>query len=427
MKKITRREAFRYGLTGIAAIGTTLALPAAATASAASRPGLAAERARPLVGTIGHADHGKTTLASALTTVLARKYGGTARSVDQITSAPAEEVDGISIRASRVEYATPARGYAHVDCASHADCVKNMIMGTPRLDAVILVVSATDSIMPQAREQLRLARKLGVGSIVVFMSKCDLVDDPEMFDLVEMEIRELLTRSGFPGDDVPVVRGSALKALDGEDHWEDSIVRLATQLDGSVPDPQQPLDKPFLMPVESVVPRSDGTTVVTGTIEHGTIRTGDEIEIVGGEQTYRTTCAGIEQWGKTSDSAHSGESCRVALQGIRPEQAERGLVLARPGSITARTGLEAEVYFPSQEEGGRGTAVENGHRSQFHFRTAEVTGAIELPEDVKSIRPGDNITVKATLLRPVAMDNGARFTIRENGRPVGFGMEFTAR
>ncbi|WNI26752.1 GTP-binding protein [Streptomyces sp. ITFR-16] len=425
MRKSTRREALRYGLAGIAAIGTTPALPAAAKASAVFRPGLAAERARPLVGTIGHAGDGKTTLASALTTVLARKYGGKARSVDQITSAPAEEVEGVPIRASRVEYATPARGYTHVDCASRADCVKNMIMGTPRLDAVILVVSANDSMLPDAREQVRLARKAGVGSIVVFMSKCDLVDDPETLDLVEMEIREHLSRDGFPGDDVPVVRGSALKALEGENAWEESIVRLATQLDGSVPDPQQPLDKPFLMPVESVSSQSGDTTVVTGTIEHGTIRTGDEMEIVGGEQTLRATCTGIEQWGQRADSARSGESCRVALRDVRPEQVGRGLVLARPGSITARTRLEAEVYFPSQEEGGHGTAVETGHRSQFHFRTAEVTGSIELPENVKSIEPGDHITVRATLLRPVAMDNGARFTIREDGRPVGFGMRVT--
>ncbi|MFJ9979440.1 GTP-binding protein [Streptomyces cyaneofuscatus] len=425
MRKITRREAFRYGVTGIAAIGSTAVLPVAANTPAAVRQKvLAAERARPVVGTIGHAGHGRTTLTSALTTVLARRYGGKARSVDQIAGAPAEVVDGVPIRASRVEYATPVRGYTHVDCASHKDCAKNMIMGT-RLDAAILVVSAADSIMPETREQIRLARQVGVGRIVVFLSKCDVVDDAELIELVEMEVRALLSRYGFPGDDTPVVRGSALQALEGVSAWEESVVSLAGHLDGYVPDPEQSFDKPFLMPVESVVSPGGGPTIVTGSIEYGTIKTGDEVEIVGGEETIRATCTGIERAGGVSDSARSGEGCRVALQGVRPEQVERRLVLARPGSIAARSRFEAEVYFPSQEEGGRGTPVPSGHSAPFHVRTAEITGAIDLSGGAKRAQPGDLHAVGATLLRPVAIGDGTRFSIREDGRAVGFGVRIT--
>ncbi|MFC8730597.1 MULTISPECIES: GTP-binding protein [Streptomyces] len=425
MKKITRRAALRYGLTGIAAIGSTAVLPAAAKAPAAVRKEvLPSERARPVVGTIGHAGHGKTTLASALTTVLARKYGGAARSVDQITAAPAEEVDGIPIRASHVEYATPARGYTHVDCASHIDCAKNMIMGTRRLDAAILVVSAAEGPMPETREQILLARQAGVGHILVFLSKCDLVDDPELLDLVEMEIRDLLSQYDFPGDDTPIVRGSALKALEGADAvWEGSVIELARHLDHYIPDPERPVDKPFLMPVESVAsPAGGDAVVVTGASEYGTLNTGDEVEIVGGEERVGATCTGIEKSGQVSDSVRSGESCRAALRGVRPEQVGRGLALARPGSFAAHTRFEAEVYFPSQEEGGRSTLVPNGYSALFHIYTAEVTGSVELPEGAEGSQTGCHIGVKAALRRPVAMGDGTRFTIRENGRAVGFGV-----
>jgi len=376
------------------------------------------------VGTIGHVDHGKTTLTAALTRVCAETWGGEMRAFDQIDNAPEERERGITINTSHVEYDSSIRHYAHVDCPGHADYVKNMITGAAQMDGAILVVSAADGPMPQTREHILLSRQVGVPYIVVFMNKADMVDDAELLELVEMEVRELLETYDFPGDDTPIVIGSALKALEGDtsDLGMPSVRKLVETLDAYIPDPVRDIEKPFLLPIEDVFSISGRGTVVTGRIERGIVKVGDEIEIIGLKDTTKTTCTGVEMFRKLLDEGRAGENVGVLLRGTKREDVERGQVLAKPGSITPHTKFEAEVYILSKEEGGRHTPFFKGYRPQFYFRTTDVTGACELPEDVEMVMPGDNIKMVVTLINPIAMDDGLRFAIREGGRTVGAGV-----
>ncbi|RUO26712.1 elongation factor Tu [Aliidiomarina minuta] len=382
------------------------------------------ERSKPHVnvGTIGHVDHGKTTLTAAITTVLAKVYGGAAKDFASIDNAPEERERGITISTSHVEYDTPIRHYAHVDCPGHADYVKNMITGAAQMDGAILVVAATDGPMPQTREHILLSRQVGVPFIVVFMNKCDMVDDEELLELVEMEVRELLSEYDFPGDDLPVIQGSALKALEGDEAWTQKIVELAEALDTYIPEPERDIDKPFLMPIEDVFSISGRGTVVTGRVERGIVNTGDEVEIVGIKDTTKTVVTGVEMFRKLLDEGRAGENIGALLRGTKREDIQRGQVLAKPGSITPHTKFEAEVYVLSKEEGGRHTPFFKGYRPQFYFRTTDVTGAVELPEGVEMVMPGDNIKFVVDLIAPIAMDDGLRFAIREGGRTVGAGV-----
>jgi elongation factor Tu len=382
------------------------------------------ERKKPHVnvGTIGHVDHGKTTLTAAISAVLAKTYGGEVKNFAQIDNAPEERERGITINTSHIEYDTPARHYAHVDCPGHADYVKNMITGAAQMDGAILVVAATDGPMPQTREHILLSRQVGVPFIIVFMNKCDMVDDEELLELVEMEVRELLSEYDFPGDDLPVIQGSALKALEGQPEWEAKILELAVALDTYIPEPARDIDKPFLLPIEDVFSISGRGTVVTGRVERGIVRIGDEVEIVGVHATTKTTCTGVEMFRKLLDEGRAGENCGVLLRGTKRDDVERGQVLAKPGSINPHTTFESEVYVLSKEEGGRHTPFFKGYRPQFYFRTTDVTGTIELPEGVEMVMPGDNIKMVVTLIYPIAMDDGLRFAIREGGRTVGAGV-----
>ncbi|MEZ9368946.1 MULTISPECIES: elongation factor Tu [unclassified Shewanella] len=382
------------------------------------------ERSKPHVnvGTIGHVDHGKTTLTAAISAVLSKVYGGEVKDFAQIDNAPEERERGITINTSHIEYDTPSRHYAHVDCPGHADYVKNMITGAAQMDGAILVVAATDGPMPQTREHILLSRQVGVPFIIVFMNKCDMVDDEELLELVEMEVRELLSEYDFPGDDLPVIQGSALKALEGEADWEAKVVELAEALDTYIPEPERDIDKPFLLPIEDVFSISGRGTVVTGRVERGIITVGDEVEIVGVKDTTKTTCTGVEMFRKLLDEGRAGENCGVLLRGTKRDDVERGQVLAKPGSITPHTTFESEVYVLSKEEGGRHTPFFKGYRPQFYFRTTDVTGTIELPEGVEMVMPGDNIKMVVTLIYPIAMDDGLRFAIREGGRTVGAGV-----
>ena len=374
------------------------------------------------VGTIGHVDHGKTTLTAAITNVLAKTYGGQAFAFDQIDKAPEEKARGITINTSHVEYDTPTRHYAHVDCPGHADYVKNMITGAAQMDGAILVVASTDGPMPQTREHILLSRQVGVPYIIVFMNKCDMVDDEELLELVEMEVRELLSDYDFPGDDLPVIRGSALKALEGEAEWEAKIVELGEALDTYIPEPVRAIDKPFIMPIEDVFSIAGRGTVVTGRVEQGIIKVGETVEIVGIKDTVATTCTGVEMFRKLLDEGRAGENIGALLRGTKREDVERGQVLAKPGSIKPHTKFEGEVYVLSKEEGGRHTPFFKGYRPQFYFRTTDVTGAVELPEGVEMVMPGDNLKFVVELICPIAMDEGLRFAIREGGRTVGAGV-----
>jgi elongation factor Tu len=384
------------------------------------------ERTKPHVnvGTIGHVDHGKTTLTAAMTMVLAKKYGGEAKSYDQIDSAPEEKARGITINTAHVEYETAKRHYAHVDCPGHADYVKNMITGAAQMDGAILVVSAADGPMPQTREHILLARQVGVPYIVVYLNKADQVDDKELLDLVEIEVRELLNKYEFPGDKTPIIIGSALKAMEGDkgELGEGSIIKLAEALDNYIPQPQRALDGAFLMPVEDVFSISGRGTVVTGRVERGAIKVGEEIEIVGLKPTQKTVCTGVEMFRKLLDQGQAGDNVGVLLRGTKREEVERGQVLAKPGSITPHTKFTAEIYVLSKEEGGRHTPFFNGYRPQFYFRTTDVTGAIELAQGTEMVMPGDNVTVTVALIAPIAMEEGLRFAIREGGRTVGAGV-----
>ena len=384
------------------------------------------ERTKPHVnvGTIGHVDHGKTTLTAAICTVLASKFGGEAKAYDQIDAAPEEKARGITINTAHVEYETEHRHYAHVDCPGHADYVKNMITGAAQMDGAILVVSAADGPMPQTREHILLARQVGVPYIIVYLNKCDMVDDPELLELVEMEVRELLSNYNFPGDDIPIIKGSAKLALEGDkgELGEQSILKLAETLDSYIPTPERALDQPFLMPIEDVFSISGRGTVVTGRVERGIIRVGDEIEIVGIRPTSKTTCTGVEMFRKLLDEGEAGDNIGVLLRGTKREDVERGQVLAKPGSITPHTKFAAEVYVLTKEEGGRHTPFFNGYRPQFYFRTTDVTGDIKLPEGVEMVMPGDNIDMEIKLITPIAIEQGLRFAIREGGRTVGSGV-----
>ena len=384
------------------------------------------ERTKPHVnvGTIGHVDHGKTTLTAALTSILAKKYGGEAKGYDQIDNAPEEKARGITIATSHVEYQSEKRHYAHVDCPGHADYVKNMITGAAQMDGAILVVSAADGPMPQTREHILLARQVGVPYIVVYLNKADMVDDKELLELVEMEVRDLLTQYQFPGDKTPVVIGSALKALEGDESeiGVPSIYKLVEVLDEYIPIPERPIDKPFLLPIEDVFSISGRGTVVTGRIERGIVKVGEELEIVGLKPTVKTTCTGVEMFRKLLDEGRAGDNVGVLLRGTKREEVERGQVLAKPGSITPHTKFEAEVYVLSKEEGGRHTPFFKGYRPQFYFRTTDVTGEVQLPEGVEMVMPGDNIKMVVQLIAPVAMEEGVRFAIREGGRTVGAGV-----
>ena len=384
------------------------------------------ERTKPHVnvGTIGHVDHGKTTLTAAICTVLATKFGGEAKAYDQIDAAPEEKARGITINTAHVEYETEHRHYAHVDCPGHADYVKNMITGAAQMDGAILVVSAADGPMPQTREHILLARQVGVPYIIVYLNKCDMVDDPELLELVEMEVRELLSNYNFPGDDIPIIKGSAKLALEGDkgELGEQSIMKLAETLDSYIPTPERALDQPFLMPIEDVFSISGRGTVVTGRVERGIIHVGDEIEIVGIRPTAKTTCTGVEMFRKLLDQGEAGDNIGVLLRGTKREEVERGQVLAKPGSITPHTKFSAEVYVLTKEEGGRHTPFFSGYRPQFYFRTTDVTGTIKLPEGVEMVMPGDNIRMEITLITPIAMDEGLRFAIREGGRTVASGV-----
>ena len=384
------------------------------------------ERTKPHVnvGTIGHVDHGKTTLTAAITMVLAKKFGGEAKSYAQIDSAPEEKARGITINTAHVEYETKSRHYAHVDCPGHADYVKNMITGAAQMDGAILVVSAADGPMPQTREHILLARQVGVPYIVVYMNKADMVDDAELLELVEMEVRELLSKHNFPGDDTPIVIGSALKALEGDqsDIGEPSIFKLADALDSYIPEPVRAVDGAFLMPVEDVFSISGRGTVVTGRVERGVIKVGEEIEIVGLRPTIKTVCTGVEMFRKLLDQGQAGDNVGVLLRGTKREEVERGQVLAKPGTITPHTKFSAEIYVLSKEEGGRHTPFFQGYRPQFYFRTTDVTGAIELPAGTEMVMPGDNVSVTVNLIAPIAMEEGLRFAIREGGRTVGAGV-----
>ena len=384
------------------------------------------ERTKPHVniGTIGHVDHGKTTLTAAIATVLSAKFGGEAKDYDQIDAAPEEKARGITINTAHVEYETANRHYAHVDCPGHADYIKNMITGAAQMDGAILVVSAADGPMPQTREHILLARQVGVPYIIVFLNKCDLVDDEELLELVEMEVRELLTNYEFPGDDIPVIKGSARMALDGDkgEMGEGAIMQLADALDNYIPTPERAIDGTFLMPVEDVFSISGRGTVVTGRVERGIIKVGEEIEIVGIRETAKTTCTGVEMFRKLLDQGQAGDNIGVLLRGTKREEVERGQVLAKPGSITPHVAFSGEVYVLSKEEGGRHTPFFNNYRPQFYFRTTDVTGAITLPADKEMVMPGDNVTISVKLITPIAMEEGLRFAIREGGRTVGAGV-----
>ncbi len=376
------------------------------------------------VGTIGHVDHGKTTLTAALTKVLAEKFGGDAQAFDAIDNAPEERARGITIATSHVEYQSDNRHYAHVDCPGHADYVKNMITGAAQMDGAILVVSAADGPMPQTREHIVLARQVGVPHIVVFLNKADMVDDPELLELVEMEVRDLLSSYEFPGDDTPIVVGSALKALEGDtsDIGVPAVLKLVETMDAYFPSPVRDIDKPFLMPIEDVFSISGRGTVVTGRIERGIVHVSDEIAIVGIKDTTKTICTGVEMFRKLLDEGRAGDNVGVLLRGTKREDVERGQVLAKPGSITPHTKFEAEIYVLSKEEGGRHTPFFKGYRPQFYFRTTDVTGAVELPEGVEMVMPGDNIKIVVELIAPIAMEDGLRFAVREGGRTVGAGV-----
>jgi len=382
------------------------------------------ERTKPHVnvGTIGHVDHGKTTLTAAMTKVLAAKFGGNAKAFDEIDNAPEERARGITIATAHVEYESEKRHYAHVDCPGHADYVKNMITGAAQMDGAILVVSAADGPMPQTREHILLARQVGVPYIVVFLNKCDMVDDEELLELVEMEVRELLDKYEFPGDDTPIIRGSALKALEGDASYEEKIVELVSALDVHIPEPERAIDGPFLMPVEDVFSISGRGTVATGRVERGKVLVGEEVEIVGIKATAKTTCTGVEMFRKLLDEGVAGDNIGVLLRGVKRDDIERGQVLAKPGSITPHTHFDAEVYVLSKEEGGRHTPFFKGYRPQFYFRTTDVTGEVELPEGVEMVMPGDNVQMKVKLIAPIAMEEGLRFAVREGGRTVGAGV-----
>jgi len=376
------------------------------------------------VGTVGHVDHGKTTLTAALTVVQSKKFGGEAKAYDQIDNAPEERARGITIATAHVEYESANRHYAHVDCPGHADYVKNMITGAAQMDGAILVVSAADGPMPQTREHILLARQVGVPYIVVFMNKCDMVDDPELLELVEMEVRDLLNQYDFPGDDTPIIKGSALKALEGDesDIGTPAIQQLIDALDTYIPQPERAIDGAYLMPVEDVFSISGRGTVVTGRIERGIVKVGDEIEIVGIRDTQKTTVTGVEMFRKLLDQGEAGDNVGVLLRGTKRDEVERGQVLCKPGSIKPHTKFEAEVYVLSKEEGGRHTPFFNGYRPQFYFRTTDVTGSCELPSGIEMVMPGDNVKMTVTLINPIAMEDGLRFAIREGGRTVGAGV-----
>jgi len=384
------------------------------------------ERTKPHVnvGTIGHVDHGKTTLTAALTSVLSKLYGGEAKAYDQIDAAPEEKARGITINTAHVEYETKNRHYAHVDCPGHADYVKNMITGAAQMDGAILVVSAADGPMPQTREHILLARQVGVPYIIVYLNKCDMVDDAELLELVEMEVRELLDKYEFPGDATPIIHGSAKQAMEGDkgELGEGSILKLAEALDSYIPTPERAIDGTFLMPVEDVFSISGRGTVVTGRVERGVIKVGEEIEIVGIRATQKTTCTGVEMFRKLLDQGQAGDNVGILLRGTKREEVERGQVLCKPGSIKPHTHFTAEVYVLSKEEGGRHTPFFNNYRPQFYFRTTDVTGAVELPKDKEMVMPGDNVSITVKLIAPIAMEEGLRFAIREGGRTVGAGV-----
>lgn len=378
------------------------------------------------VGTIGHVDHGKTTLTAAIATVLSKKMGGTAKSYADIDNAPEEKERGITINTSHVEYETESRHYAHVDCPGHADYVKNMITGAAQMDGGILVVSAADGPMPQTREHILLSRQVGVPYLVVFMNKCDMVDDEELLELVEMEIRDLLSEYDFPGDDIPVIKGSALKALEGEAEWEEKIVELMDAVDSYIPTPERQTDKPFMMPIEDVFSITGRGTVATGRVERGQVKVGDVVEIVGiTEEAKSTTVTGVEMFRKLLDYAEAGDNIGALLRGVAREDIQRGQVLAKPGSITPHTNFKAEVYVLSKEEGGRHTPFFTNYRPQFYFRTTDVTGICNLPEGVEMVMPGDNIEMTVELIAPIALEEGTKFSIREGGRTVGLGVVAT--
>jgi elongation factor Tu len=384
------------------------------------------ERTKPHVnvGTIGHVDHGKTTLTAAITTVLSKKFGGEAKDYAAIDAAPEEKARGITINTAHVEYETAGRHYAHVDCPGHADYVKNMITGAAQMDGAILVCSAADGPMPQTREHILLARQVGVPYIIVFLNKCDMVDDAELLELVEMEVRELLSKYDFPGDDTPIVKGSAKLALEGDtgELGEGAIMKLAEALDSYIPTPERAVDGAFLMPIEDVFSISGRGTVVTGRVERGVVKVGEEIEIVGIKDTIKTTCTGVEMFRKLLDQGQAGDNVGVLLRGTKREEVERGQVLAKPGSITPHTKFECEVYVLSKDEGGRHTPFFNNYRPQFYFRTTDVTGSVELPSGTEMVMPGDNVKMTVTLIAPIAMEQGLRFAIREGGRTVGAGV-----
>lgn len=375
------------------------------------------------IGTIGHVDHGKTTLTAAIATVLSKKLGGEAKSYADIDNAPEEKERGITINTSHVEYETETRHYAHVDCPGHADYVKNMITGAAQMDGGILVVSAADGPMPQTREHILLSRQVGVPYLVVFLNKCDMVDDEELLELVEMEVRDLLSEYDFPGDDLPVIKGSALKALEGEAEWEEKIVELMNAVDEYIPTPERQTDKPFMMPVEDVFSITGRGTVATGRVERGQVKVGDVVEIVGIEEEAKsTTVTGVEMFRKLLDYAEAGDNIGALLRGVAREDIQRGQVLAKPGSITPHTTFKAEVYVLSKEEGGRHTPFFSNYRPQFYFRTTDVTGVINLPEGVEMVMPGDNIEMNVELIAPIALEEGTKFSIREGGRTVGAGV-----
>ena len=384
------------------------------------------ERTKPHVnvGTIGHVDHGKTTLTAAITTVLSKLFGGEAKAYDQIDAAPEEKARGITINTAHVEYETKNRHYAHVDCPGHADYVKNMITGAAQMDGAILVVSAADGPMPQTREHILLARQVGVPYIIVYMNKCDMVDDAELLELVEMEVRELLDKYEFPGDDTPIIHGSAKLALEGDkgELGEGSILKLADALDTYIPQPERAIDGAFLMPVEDVFSISGRGTVVTGRVERGVLKVGEEIEIVGIVPTQKTTCTGVEMFRKLLDQGQAGDNVGILLRGTKREEVQRGQVLCKPGSVKPHTHFTAEIYVLSKEEGGRHTPFFNNYRPQFYFRTTDVTGAVELAKDKEMVMPGDNVSITVKLINPIAMEEGLRFAIREGGRTVGAGV-----